>query len=481
MQPPPDSKPGLERVLGPVTATAIVVGTVIGSGIFKKPAAVAADVPFFGVAISAWILMAGLVMCGGLALAEVTALFPRAGGNYVFLREGFGRAFGFMWGWIDFTVIRTASIAALAVIFAESLHDLVRQLRRSPDEVFSFWQVYGLALGTILLLGLVNVCGVKWGGGLQTLLTFIKLGGMLAIALLPFGIIRFVEGAPTPSTANYEPLWPTADQPFNIAKFGSILIAILWPYHGWQNLGPVAGEVKNPQRNLPLALLLGIAIVAVMYLSLNFAYASVIPAAEMAKLKGQSVAAVFCNKLLGPVGGALAAGVVMCSVFGSLNGNILVGPRQLFAMGEDGLAPKGLSAIHPTFRTPARAIMVYTVWSMILLFGGALAVYISRQQGKKIPDPFDLLTDFAMFGAVVFETLVVASIYVFRRKYPAAPRVYKCPGYPVVPAIFVLAFLGVLASYFVNEEKAIQATSGVAFTLAGAAVYYLFLRQPDNA
>lgn len=481
MHSPPDSKPGLDRILGPVTATAIVVGTVIGSGIFKKPAAVAVDVPQFGVAMGAWILMAALVICGGLALAEVTALFPRAGGNYVFLREGFGRAFGFMWGWMDFTVIRTASIAALAVIFAESLHDLIRQLRRSPDEVFSFWQVNSLALGTILLLGLVNVCGVKWGGGLQTVLTFIKVGGMICMALLPFGIIRFVEGAPTPTTANYQPLWPTEAQPFNLAKFGAALIAVLWPFHGWQNLGPVGGEVKNPQRNLPLALLLGIAIVTVMYLSLNFAYATVIPSTEMAALKGQSVAAVFCSKLLGPVGGALAAGVVMCSVFGSLNGNILVGPRLLFAMGEDRLAPQGLSAIHPTFRTPARAILVYTAWSMILLFGGAMAVYIARQRGQKIPDPFDLLTDFAMFGAVIFETLAVACVFIFRRTHPDVPRVYRCPGYPIVPLIYCVAFVGVLASYFANWDKTVQAVSGVTFTLLGAAIYYLFLRRPSQS
>lgn len=466
----------LERVLGPWTATAIVVGTVIGSGIFKKPAAVAYDVPMFGVAMSAWVLMAILILFGGLALAEVTTLFPRAGGNYVFLREAYGRAFGFMWGWMDFTVIRTASIAALAVIFAESMHDMLRQLG-DGTAVLTFWQVNAIAMGTILVLGIVNVRGVRWGGGLQLLLTFIKVGGMIFIGFLPFGIVRFVEGAPTPTTNNWQPLWPTADHPFDIVKYGAILIAILWPFHGSQNLGPIAGEIKNPQRNIPVALLLGIGIVATMYIALNFSYATVIPADEMAKLKGQSVAAVMCRKLLGGVGGAIAAGIVMCSVFGALNGNILVGPRLLFAMGEDNLAPQGLSAIHANFRTPARAIMVYTIWSMILLFGGALAVDIAQRQGKRMPDPFDLLTNFAMFGAVVFETLVVASIFVFRRKYPDMPRTYRCPGYPIVPMVYVIAFIGVLASYFADKEKTIEAFSGLGFTLAGAAVYYLFLRD----
>lgn len=465
----------LDRVLGPWTATAIVVGTVIGSGIFKKPAQVAADVSQFGVAMAGWMLMAALIICGGLALAEVTTLLPKAGGNYVFLREGFGRAFGFMWGWIDFTVIRTATIAALAVIFAESFHDLLRQFD-DGSPVLTFWQVHALALGAIFILGLVNVCGVRQGAGLQTVLTFIKVGGMVVFALLPFGIIRLVEGAPVPTTENWQPLWPTNERPFNLLKFGAALIAILWPFHGWQNLGPMAGEVKNPQRNIPIAILVGIGIVTFLYLSLNLAYALVIPSTEMASLKGQSVAAVFARKLVGPIGGALAAGVVMCSVFGALNGNILVGPRQLFAMGEDRLAPPGLRVIHPRFRTPARAIMVYTGWSMILLFAGALFVDLSQRAGKKPLDPFDLLTDFAMFGVVIFETLVVASIYVFRRTMPDAPRPYKCPGYPITPAIYIIAFIGVLASYS-EESKIMQALTGLAFTFLGAVIYYLFLRK----
>lgn len=467
----------LDRVLGPWTATAIVVGTVIGSGIFKKPAAVAADVPQFGVAMCAWVLMAFLIICGGLALAEVTSLLPRAGGNYVFLREAYGRAFGFMWGWMDFMVIRTASIAALAVIFAESLHDMIRQLDKSGSPILTFWQVHSIALGAILFLGLVNVCGVRWGAGLQTLLTVVKVSGMIGIALLPFGIVRFIEGAPTPTTENWKPFWPSPDRPFDIIKFGSALIAILWPFHGWQNLGPVAGEVKNPQRNIPIALLTGISIITLLYLSLNLAYATVIPSSEMATIKGETVAAAFCRKLIGPIGAALAAGVVMSSVFGALNGNILVGPRLLFAMGEDRLAPQGLSAIHPKFRTPARAIMVYTIWSMVLLLAGTVAVDLAKRWEKSIPDPFDLLTDFAMFGVVIFETLVVASIYVFRRTMSDAPRSYKCPGYPIVPAIYIIAFIGVLASYFTNESKIMQALTGTGFTLAGAAIYYLFLRK----
>ncbi len=470
----PTTSNTLERVLGPITATAIVVGTVIGSGIFKKPAVVAVDVPTFGTAMSAWVLMAILMVFGGLALAEVTVLFPKTGGNYVFLKEAYGRAFGFMWGWMDFTVIRSASIAALASMFAESLHNMLCKAQ-DAKELLSFWQLHLLAQGTILTLGLVNARGVRWGGGLQVLLTVIKVGGMIGMAFLPLGIVRLIEGAPAATIENYQPLWPTVEHPFDIAKYGAIMIAVLWPFHGSHNLGPIAGEIRKPERNIPIALLGGIGIITLLYLGLNFAYASVIPSSEMATIKGQSVAAYFCDKLLGPIGGAIAAGIVMCSVFGSLNGNIMVGPRLLYAMGQDRLAPGGLSAVHPRYKTPARAIMVYTVWSMILLFAGAAA----KRFGDVKADPFDLLTDFAMFGAVVFETLVVASIFVFRRTMPDVPRTYRCPGYPVVPAIYVIAFIGVLASYFINEQKALQAASGVGFTLAGAAVYAIFLRRSN--
>lgn len=472
----PPGRHELARALGPLTAVAIVIGTVIGSGVFKKPAAVALEAPQFGVAISAWILMAGLVMLGALALAEVAVLFPKTGGNFVFLRESFGRPFAFMWGWIDITVIRTATIAALAVIFAESLHDMLRQLN-GGQVVFSYWQLHLLAQGTIFALGLVNVRGVRWGGGLQVVLTAIKVGGIVAMALLPAGLVRLIEGAPSASAANFEPVWPDAAHPFDLLRFGAALIAVQWAYHGWMNLGPVAGEVRHPQRNIPIALLGGVAVVAVLYVSLNVAFALVMPQAEIAGVTGQSVAAVFCRKLLGPVGGALAAGVVMCSVFGALNGNVLVGPRLLFAMGEDRLAPRFLNAVHPRYGTPARAILTLTFWSMLLLLGGGLAVKGSQESGRKMANPFDLLTDFAMFGAVIFETLAVASIFVFRRTLPDAPRTYRCPGYPAVPIVYVAAMLGVVASYFTNESKLLQAGVGLAFTLAGAGIYWGFLKE----
>jgi amino acid transporter len=250
---------------------------------------------------------------------------------------------------------------------------------------------------------------------------------------------------------------------------GTAFLGVLWSYHGWQNIGPVAEEVRRPQRNLPLALLGGVAIILTLYLAANLAYSLTIPRPEMARLKETTVAAEFSLRLLGPIGAAAASAAVMCSVFGALNGNLLVGPRLLYAMGEDGLAPRALGAVHPRYHTPAVAILVLTAWSVMLVVGIAVLTQLGLlEEGKS---HFDILTDFAMFGVVIFETLAVVSIFVFRRRWPDAERPYRCPGYPVVPALYVLLPAWVLVSMFVYQWR--EALTGVAFIALGAVVYRL--------
>lgn len=478
----------LDRVLGPWMATALVVGTVIGSGVFKKPAAVAEAVPTFGWAIAAWVLLGVLVMCGGLALTEVIILYPRAGGNYVFLREGYGRLWGFLWGWIEFFVIRSASIAALAAVFTESLHDVlkhdsVRSALRLPaaGPVLDFWPLQGLTVITIAVLALVNARGVRWGGGLQLVVTTVKVGSLLFIALLPFVLaFKSTASANEPPHWNYLTAPPYKDLSWGgyLAGFASALIATQWAYHGWTNLGPVGEEVTHPQRNVPIALLGGIGILIFVYCSANVAYALVLTQPEMAGLKNTPVASEFARRLLGATGGAVISGAIAVSTFGALNGNLLVGPRLLFAMGRDGMAPRALAEVHPRYHTPVVATVVLAVWSAALvLIGAALVDTGLLSPGKPL---FDVLTDYAMFGAVVFETMAVASIFMFRWKRPDAERPYRCLGYPWTPAIYVLCFAGLTANYFVTEEKRLEAYSGLAFALAGAAVYVLFLRRASD-
>jgi amino acid transporter len=463
------SSPGLIRALGPLTATAIVVGTIIGSGIFKKPATIAGAVPGLEWALLVWVLLGVLAMLGALALAEVAVLYPKAGGNYVFLREGYGRLAGFLWGWVEFLDIRSASIAALATIFTESLHDILRlTMNDAPTSgplprVLTAWGEVGLTVAVVLILAGVNIRGVKWGGGLQFLITLVKVGSLLGIILLPLLLWGRAE-------AHMAAAPPATPRPIALTGFISALLAALWAYHGWMNIGPVAEEVSRPQRNIPLALLAGTGLVMFLYLGANVAYSLVVPWGEMAEITRQNTSVVvrFSVILLGPIGATVAAAVVMCSVFGALNGNILVGPRLLYAMGADGLAPRTLHEVHPRYHTPAKAIAVLAVWSCLLVVGVAVLKDVEILEPDK--SAFDALTDFAMFGAVIFETLTVTTIFVFRRRRPDADRPYRCVGYPVVPALYLILPMLILGNMFVSQQ--VEAAIGVAFILAGVLVYY---------
>jgi amino acid transporter len=470
-------RPGLQRVMGPLMAAAVVVGCVIGSGVFKKPQLVAANAPFFGLAALAWIGTGVFILLGALAYAEVAVLYPKAGGNYVFLREAYGRLAGFLWGWVEFWIIRAASIAALATIFTESLHDVLRNpafqqaVGLHPGDVLGFWEQKGLTVAVITALALVNVVGVKWGGGLQVVLTVIKIGSILAIIVAPFVALAFLSpgSAAAPRLDHLQPTWPESWSALSIPGLGAAFLGVYWAYHGWMNISPVAEEVRNPQRNIPLALLAGVGTVIFLYLGANLAYYLILPPTEIAGLKDTTTATVFSMKLLGPLGAAAASAAVMCSVFGALNGNILVGPRLLYAMGQDRLAPAALAEVHPRFRTPLLATLVLAAWSCLLVVG--VAVLNQAQVFGKTALDFDVLTDFAMFGSLTFDTLAVLSIFVFRFRRPDAERAYRCPGYPVVPLLYLLLPGFVLINMAVNQP--LQVGVAAAFIAVGAGVYFL--------
>ncbi len=486
------SSQSLPRVLGLWIATAVVVGTVIGSGVFKKGRNVAENVPEFGLAMGVWVLGGVLALLGALALAEVAVLFPRAGGNYVFLREGYGRGAGFLWGWVEFWIIRSASIAALATMFTESFHDVLIQSLYPGErvEVLGFWPRQLLTACVIAGLAAVNARGTRLGGGLQLIVTIVKVGSLLFIIVLPFIVYAAVsEPAHPPKLEYLQPTWPTNWLGVNWSHFGAALIGVLWAYHGWMNIAPLAEEVKNPNRNIPLALLGGVILLIGLYCGANLAYYLVIPREEMAGLKDTTVATEFCFRLLGPVGAVIASAIVMTSVFGSLNGNLLVGPRLLYAMGKDRLAPTSLAELHPRYRTPILATIVLASWACLMVLGvGALTQYrlpliplgfteldLNLPIGKS---PFDVVTDFAMFGAVTFETLAVASIFVFRWRIPATPenRPYRCWGYPFVPILYVALMAGVIVTFFATPQQRSEALIGLGFMGLGALVYLLIYR-----
>ena len=470
------SSSSLPRVLGVTTATAIVVGTVIGSGVFKKPQAIAEAVPYSGVVLLVWVVGGLLTLLGALAYAEVAALFPRTGGNYVFLREAYGRLAGFLWGWVEFWIIRSASLAALATIFAESVaelvaNDSVQRLFGLPNGTnLAAWGQRLLTIGVLLGLGLVNIRGVRLGGGLQVIVTLVKVGSLLAIALVPWLFLTWPDSLSSsrlPSVDHLHPIWPTTPGGLTLSGLATAFLSVLWAYHGWMNLAPIAGEVRNPQRNLPLALLLGVGLLVLLYCSVNLAYYLVLSGSEMAGFKDRPVAAVFALELLGPLGGAAVSAAILLSVFGSLNGNLLVGPRLLVAMGEDRLAPTTLASIHVVYRTPAVAIGVFAIWASLQVLAVAI---LTDLKALTTTSPFDLLTNFAMFGAVIFETLAVLAIFRFRQLLPNAERVYRCPGYPWVPALYVLLPGFVLLNMFTAQP--IEALTGVGFILLGALLYF---------
>ncbi len=496
---PPSSIPSpqsLPRVLGFWTAVCVVVGTVIGSGIFKKPQDVADRVPEFGLGMSVWVLGGLLALMGGMILAEVAVLYPRAGGNYVFLREAYGRWAGFLWGWVDFWIIRSASIAALATIFTESFHDVVKALQGTTSEVIAFWPRQALTCGVVLGLSLINARGTRWGGGLQVFLTVVKVASLLGILILPFAVWALVKDPPAvPDVGRLSPWWPADWSAVNWSQFGAALVGVLWAYHGWMNIAPVAEEIKDPARNLPLALLLGVLALIGLYVGANVAYYLVLPREEIAVMKDSTVFNGFSVRLLGAVGGLVASAAVMTSVFGALNGNVLVGPRLLYAMSHDRLAPRFLGRVHAEFRTPAPAILTLAAWSVILVACAAgltrfrlptpnvlgVTIDINVPAGKSL---FNIVTDFAMFGAVMFETLAVASLFVFRRRFPVDKVVlpYRCRLYPLLPILYVAIMALVLFNMFTTQRT--EALVGMAFIAAGAAVYAVLrgrLEQPAAA
>ncbi|MCI0683979.1 MAG: amino acid permease [Gemmataceae bacterium] len=485
---PPPPRARLDRVLGPWMATAVIIGTVIGSGVFKKPSTVAGFLPESGLALAAWIVMGILILMGALALAEVAVLLPRAGGNYVFLREAYGRWAGFLWGWVEFWIIRAASIGALAFIFVESLHDIIRETQglSASQQALTFWQQQFLIVGVIAFLAIINARGTVLGAGLQVVITTVKVASLVTIALLPFLMVMLAT--PRSEAVNFEnlaPAWPEDWRTVNLSDFGGALVAVFWAYHGWMNIAPVAEEVQNPRRNIPLALLVGTTTIMILYVAANFAYYLAIPGFTMRAITDRPVAAEFGLRLLGPIGLMLVSAAIMTSVFGALNGNMLVGPRLLFAMGRDRLAPPFLAELHARWRTPIAAIAVLAGWAMLLVVAVALlkqyrvpaidvAGYALDLNLKPEANSFDVLTNYAMFGALAFETLAVAAIFVLRGRQPLGGETpYRCPLYPVLPLIFVVAMTAILINMFVTSRT--EAVAAVGFIAAGAAFYALIL------
>jgi basic amino acid/polyamine antiporter, APA family len=357
----------LPRVLGPWAAYCVVVGSVIGSGIFIVPSRVATNVPFLGGIAFVWIVGGLFSLAGALTLAELSAMLPSAGGPYVYLREAFGRLPAFLFGWTEFLVIRTGSIATLAAAFALNFAALFPAPFGMKQVA---WETIA-AVTAIAILAAVNVIGTLFGGRVQVVGTVLKIGALVTMIILPF--FPFVL-----HHADLKLLTPIGPTAYSMDLFGGIMLAmisVLWTYDGWVNASALAEEIKDPGRNIPRALILGLFSLIAIYLGMTLVYHMVLPIGEIQNAPG-IVSANFLKALIGDRGPVLISVVIMASTFITLNGNALSGPRAYFAMARDGVFPRGLCKIDPRHQTPANAIIAQTVWAIVLIVAASAFLLI---------------------------------------------------------------------------------------------------------
>ncbi|MBA3579461.1 MAG: amino acid permease [Gemmatimonadaceae bacterium] len=437
----------LPRTIGLWSAVAILVGSVIGSGIFRSPAAIAERVPSATGIMLVWIAGGAFALCGALTVAELAAAYPRSGGPYVYLREAWGKLPAFLYGWAELTIIRAAALGAIATTFAEYF---MRALGNDPAVAPYSDQVHYVAAAAILIVGTLNYCGVRWGTLLQNTTTIAKYGALLVIIALAFAVALGGD-----ATATAAPVTAVAgDATVSIGAFGLALVSVLWAYDGWADLSKVSGEVKDPQRVLPRAIIIGTVAVIVVYLLANLAYLSVLSVDGMRA--SRLVAADVASKAMGPSGLAFVVGAVMISTFGTLNGSLLTGPRVLFGMAEHGSVFSRLGRIHPRFQTPHVAIATATIL-------GALFVLVGT---------FENLADAFVTAIIPFYAWAVAGIYLLRRR-PGYQPPFRVPGYPVVPALFIAATIYLLGNALLDPGSRLATMAVFGAILLGVPVYYL--------
>ncbi|HEU4508989.1 MAG TPA: amino acid permease [Pyrinomonadaceae bacterium] len=460
----------LIRGLGLIAAVSVNVANIIGTGVFLKARVMTCNVGTPGKALLAWVVAGLLAMAGALTYAELLAMKPRAAGEYGIVRDAYGRPLGFIYGWTQFLIARTASAAALAVGFAIFLNDLVGGALRHTyfqytlpgGHVLSFGRLQLVALSAIVVCTIINCAAVRVSGGVASVLT-----GMKVILLLGVGLGAFFY-----SDGNWGNLalqntgGACEDVPITtggMAGFAAAMLGALWAYDGWNNVTFLAGEVKNPGRNLPLALIGGGLVVMGLYLFVNVNYYHVLTPTQVADVSASSsVAAEVVRRLLGSAAVTLMAAAMMTSSFGALHASILATARIPYALAKDGLAFKALAQVSHRTHVPVRSLLVQGVWACVLALSGS----------------YDTLTDYAIFALTLFYALVAGSIFIFRRREPDTPRPYRTWGYPVVPIIF-LTVSGWLIFETIRSNPE-RTGIGLFLILLGLPVYYFFLRRPED-
>ncbi len=485
--------------LGLTSATTLVMGSMIGSGIFIVSSEIAREVNSPALLIAAWLVTGFLTITGALAYGELAAMMPHAGGQYVYLRESLGPLWGFLYGWTLYLVIQTGTIAAVGVAFGKFLGVFFPSIS-ATNWIVHLWHVPPIPVGPMVLgnmdvglntqnlmavlvvifLSVLNVFGVRLGAAVQNIFTFAKTAALLGLVLLGAFIGRNAQAIAANFGANF---WHNAGfsslHPVQVGVGGPIalvgmvtIIAVaqvgsLFSSDAWNNVTFTAGEVRNPQRNLPLALAIGTGVVILIYVMANFVYLSVLPMAGdpqgttilargIQHASEERVATAVMQQIFGSGGAQIMALLILVSAFGCNNGLILSGARVYYAMAKDGLFFRSAAKLHPKYRTPAHSLMMQCVWTCVLCLSGS----------------YGQLLDYIIFAVLVFYILTIAGLFVLRVKQPNAPRPYRAIGYPVLPAIYIL--MAVFIDIVLLRYKPQYTWPGLIIVLLGIPVYYLW-------
>lgn len=456
----------LIRGLNLTATTSLVVGTIIGTGIFLKTAVMSQNVGTPGLVLGAWIAAGILSLAGALTYAELGALLPKAGGEYVYLRTAYGDAPAFFYGWMRFVVGSAGSIASLAAgfaIFFTSAFGLTTPWVTEDFYLFDralswhFGPAQIVAIGVILLFSAINCAGVAFGGRVQSILTFAKVLGILIIVV---GVFLFTPGVGWDSL----PSELRTSNLTGVQAFGAAMLAALWAYDGWNNMPMAAGEVQNPQRNVPIALIGGMILILLIYCTTNLAYFHALPITEIASSSAASpVATKAVQTFLGPIGTKFVTIAIMVSIIGALNGSILTGARVPFAMARDGLFFSRIGNLSAGSHVPVWSLTIQAIWASLLAILGT----------------FDQLTNYVVFASWIFYGMTTTAVFVLRRKMADAERPYRTLGYPVMPIVFVLVAIWLLINTL--QTNPVEAAAGLLLIGLGLPLYLFYRRSAKTS
>jgi APA family basic amino acid/polyamine antiporter len=462
----------LVRSLSLGAATILVVSSVIGSGVYKKVAPMSAELLSPTLVLWAWALAGFISLCGALSNAEIAGMMADSGGEYVYFRRIYGRFMAFLWGWSTFAVIKTAAIASIAYVFTQSLNAMI-PLPHLPESIesiqflifkpFENAGVKAVTIGLILVLTFINTRGLQNGAALSAWITRIVIIGLSLIVIsgLMYGG-GSLDNLRAPATGYVDYDW--TDFALIKAMFAALL-AGFWAYEGWNTVGFLGGEIKNPNRNLPIALFVGLLIIMVAYLAVNFTYLYVLPIDQIIDSynnQNEIAAIAVIRHFAGDTGALLISAIILITTLGCTNATILMPPRVYYAMAKDDLFFPKAADIHPKYHTPNGALWIQGIWGCLLVLSGS----------------FDQLTDMLIFAAFFFYGATAFGVFILRKREPDAERPYRVWGYPVIPALFVIFCAALIVITCINSPR--EAGMGVALMLTGVPFYFWWSRKANT-